>query len=69
MPAHRSGGRRLTTHLGPEPQLDRRICARTGKLERDPKSTPLRRLAICNRDTKPRWEHERLVDGEAAATE
>ena len=50
MPANRSGGRRLTTHLGPEPQLHRRICARTEQVERDPKSTPLRRLAICNRE-------------------
>jgi hypothetical protein len=48
MPANRSGGRSLTTHLGPEPQLDRRICARTGQLERDLKSMPLRRFAICN---------------------
>ena len=50
MPTNRSGERRLTTHLGPEPQLDRRICAHTGKHERDLKSTPLRRLAICNRE-------------------
>jgi hypothetical protein len=33
VPANRSGGRSLTTHLRPEPQLDRRIRARIGQLE------------------------------------
>jgi hypothetical protein len=68
MPANRSGGRRLTTHLGPEPQLDRRICARTGQLERDPRARRSGDSRSAIEIAKPRWEADHLMDGEAAAT-